>query len=120
MSASHEQMDLIASSGMDHVSYILIVYSMSTILFLLVHVLITVYDRAMPATHPAPAGLDVSRNRDHVRDAEQFELGELASDDDEDEVEGLMKKQGHSLSSSDDGTSSSPSTLGRNHERVAL
>jgi hypothetical protein len=116
MGASHEQMDLVANSDMDHVSYILILYSISAIMFLLVHVLVSAYDRCTStAAASPPVGFEITRGVP-LRDAEEFELEDLVSDE-ENEGEGLMKKQRQKVSSDDD--SSSPSTLGRNADVVA-
>ena len=49
MGATEEQMDLVADSGLDHVSYLLILYSLAFLTFLFVNMLINVYDRAANA-----------------------------------------------------------------------
>lgn len=103
MGATEEQMQLISDAGITHVSYILILYSFAFIIFLFVNMLLHLYAvNAAPALPPK----DVERpprlpringhrptDSRQIRDAEEFEL------------EGLM--------SEDDGPSS-PSTLGKN------
>ncbi|OAA65610.1 integral membrane protein [Niveomyces insectorum RCEF 264] len=105
MGATEEQMQLVAGSSIDHVAYILILYSLAFLFFLFTHLLVSLYDRtanadllaakrqqyqasAVPGT-TAPAARGV-RLRSHdrtesrqLRDAEEFELGELMSDDEE-------------------------------------
>lgn len=96
MGATEEQMALLATAHVSHVSYILILYSISFLLFLFVSMLLHLY-----ATYAWP--IDVSQpkltaNRGisnghvpgqsvdrRVRDAEEFELEGLMSEDDEGE-----------------------------------
>ena len=91
MGATEEQMVLIDQSDMDHISYILILYSMAFLVFLFSNMLIYLYDRlAEPAIDTkdfgngyVPAnGRPMEEGR--VRDAEEFELEGLSSDDEED------------------------------------
>lgn len=106
MGATEEQMQLISDAGITHVSYILILYSFAFLLFLFVNMLLHLY--AVNAS-PSVAGKDIERpprlprmnghtratDSRQIRDAEEFELAGLMSDD-----EGLE----------------SPSTLGKNNE----
>ncbi|EMR72207.1 putative ytp1-like protein [Eutypa lata UCREL1] len=91
MGANEEQMDLVAESGMDHVAYILILYSLAFMSFLFVHMLIGVYDHATTPDSPdkeSSEGRLGSRLNGNVpvRDAEEFELEGLMSDDDDDDA----------------------------------
>ena len=92
MGATEEQMALLATAHVSHVSYILILYSISFLLFLFVCLLLHLY-----ATYTWP--LDASQGKSmgngravnghmsapsidkRVRDAEEFELEGLMSDD---------------------------------------
>src|SRR6266566_7128990 len=92
MGATEEQMKLVADSGMDHVAYILILYSLAFLLFLFVNMLIHVYDRSAKAdglaakTNGAPpvSGRAGAESR-QLRDAEEFELDGLTSEDEDEE-----------------------------------
>lgn len=120
MGATEEQMLMLDAANVDHVSYILILYSISFLMFLckskppishpsirtltdaVVNILIHIY-----ATNTQPTSIKLSdsdtesgqvngRTNGHlVRDVEEFELHGLASDDDEeqDEEERLLKEQ---------------------------
>ncbi|EPE10499.1 integral membrane protein [Ophiostoma piceae UAMH 11346] len=109
MGATEEQMLLVAGSGMDHVAYILILYSLAFLVFLFVNILIGVYDRAANADflaakykqlQSAPAeeagqtrvNGHIRSDSHEVRDAEEFELGELLSDDEDDEERSSRRK----------------------------
>ncbi|KUJ13122.1 uncharacterized protein LY89DRAFT_756530 [Mollisia scopiformis] len=106
MGATEEQMQLISDAGITHVSYILVLYSFAFLVFLFTNMLIHLY--AVNSVPPVPPKDDeqaprLSRMNGHtratdsrqIRDAEEFEL------------EGLM---------SDDEHPESPSTLGKNNE----
>jgi hypothetical protein len=108
MGATEEQMALISDAGISHVSYILVLYSFAFLIFLFTNMLIHLYAvNALPPVPPkdidtegAPRlprvnGLARPSDSRQIRDAEEFEL------------EGLM---------SDDEHPESPSTLGKNHE----
>ncbi|KAA8568550.1 hypothetical protein EYC84_007570 [Monilinia fructicola] len=110
MGATEEQMKLLSDAGITHVSYVLVLYSFAFLIFLLTNVLIHIYavntsappvppkDGETPARIPRMNGHNHTDSR-QIRDAEEFEL------------EGLM---------SDDESPESPSTLGKNNEaRVA-
>ncbi|CRG88587.1 Protein YTP1 [Talaromyces islandicus] len=111
MGATEEQMQLLTDAGVTHVSYILMLYSISFFLFLFVNVLLHFYAvHAFPESTENPArnksrrtdsissytGLNDSlptatngHARSHsesqrIRDAEAFELEGLISEDDED------------------------------------
>ncbi|WQF90136.1 Putative protein YTP1 [Colletotrichum destructivum] len=122
MGATEEQMALVANSGLDHVSYILILYSFAFLLFLFTMMLIHLFDRnastdgkvvlenGVPVVNGRPG-----ENR-QVRDAEEFELEGLMSDDEDEARKGLKDD------TDDDqglGSPSSPSTIGKNSDRVA-
>lgn len=94
MGATEEQMLLLSGANVSHVSYILLLYSVSFLLFLFVAMLLHLY-----AVHafPAPASSATAnakvvaggRINGHVtgdqrlRDAEEFELEGLMSEDEE-------------------------------------
>ncbi|KAI1455429.1 hypothetical protein F4805DRAFT_459810 [Annulohypoxylon moriforme] len=114
MGATEEQMALVASSGMDHVAYILILYSLAFIIFLFTNVLLGIYDRnsnpSLPAKDVANGRLGPRVNGSiPVRDAQEFELEGLMS---EDEDEGPKMHR-------DDSSLESPSTVGKNSDGVA-
>jgi hypothetical protein len=105
MSATEEQMALLAAANVTHVSYILLLYSVSFLLFLFVCMLLHLYaTHAFPVTsktdtyfaageggRPIGEGTVIAagemlRNGHAVRiarDAEEFELEGLISDDEE-------------------------------------
>ena len=95
MGATEEQMELVAGSSMDHVAYILILYSLAFLLFLFVNMLIHVYDRsANAATFNKPTANGSIRlngrasaggDDTQVREAGEFELEGLMSDDEDEE-----------------------------------
>ena len=105
MGATEEQMQLISDAGITHVSYILILYSFAFLMFLLTNMLLHLY--ATNSSPPVPPkdiegervprmnGHPRATDSAHIRDAEEFEL------------EGLM---------SEDDTPVTPSTLGKNNE----
>ena len=116
MGATEEQMNLVAHSGLDGVSYILIMYSLAFLLFLFVNMLIHLYDRlANPALdtkdfangHARVGGRAVEEGR--LREAEEFELSGLMSDDEGDETQGMLRR------SEERGSLDTPSTLGKNN-----
>jgi len=107
-------MGLVLWSGMDAVAYILILYSVASMVFLWTMVLINVYDRAMsPPTKPIANG-HARGEEAQLQDANEFELDGLMSDD-EDEGRKLLKK----VEGADDDSIGSPSTVGRNSQRMA-
>lgn len=102
MGATEEQMDLVSGTGIGHVSYVLILYSFASLIFLFTNILLHLYG---VLAAPSVPGKDVVNGNGHaarqqVRDAEEFELEGLMSDD-EDNEEGAL---------------SSPSTVGKNNE----
>ncbi|KAI1814966.1 hypothetical protein GGS20DRAFT_374460 [Poronia punctata] len=116
MGANEEQMDLVANSSMDHVAYILILYSLAAVLFLFTLLLINVYDRNANPPLPQkdmPTGRLGPRMSGNVplRDAHEFELEGLISDD---EDEGRTK-----LVHGDEDGLNSPSTVGKNSDGIA-
>lgn len=103
-------MQLISDAGITHVSYVLVLYSFAFIVFLFVNMLLHLY-AVLAAPSPPPKDVErpsrMPRMNGHrptdsrqIRDAEEFELDGLMS---EDEIEG-------------DGPLESPSTLGKNNE----
>jgi hypothetical protein len=110
MGATEEQMQMISDAGITHVSYVLVLYSFAFLIFLFTNILLHLYavnsvppvlvkDDERPERIPRMQGHTRQTPSRQIRDAEEFEL------------EGLM---------SDDETPESPSTLGKNNEsRVA-
>jgi hypothetical protein len=85
MGATEEQMALLATAHVSHVSYILLLYSISFLLFLFVSMLLHLYaSYTWPLeTQPkilANGGVNGYVDRT-VRDAEEFELEGLMSED---------------------------------------
>jgi hypothetical protein len=109
MGATEEQMKLVSDAGITHVSYVLVLYSFAFIVFLFVNMLLHLYAMNIaPAVPPKTVnGERPSRlprmNGHHptdsrqIRDAEEFELAGLMSEDEGESPE-------------------SPSTLGKNNE----
>jgi hypothetical protein len=106
MGATEEQMQRVSDAGVTHVSYVLVLYSFAFVMFLFVNMLIHLYsvnaspavppkDVERPARFPRANGHARATDSRQVRDAEEFEL------------EGLM---------SEDDSPESPSTLGKNNE----
>ncbi|WPH00790.1 Hypothetical protein R9X50_00362000 [Acrodontium crateriforme] len=98
MAATEEQMALMATAEVTHVSYILILYSLAFLLFLFVLMLVHLYSAYRPPYTPKPRGAgnsvdETPRANGHARvpnatdrqaaDAEEFELEGLMSDDEE-------------------------------------
>ncbi|KAI0196803.1 hypothetical protein EV127DRAFT_88721 [Xylaria flabelliformis] len=113
MGATEEQMKLIAGSGMDHVAYILILFSLAALLFLFTLMLIHVYDRNANPNLPQKdldgrLGPRLNGNVP-VRDAEEFELEGLMSEDED----------GSPVKHSQGDDESLDSTLGRNSNGLA-
>lgn len=117
MAATEEQMDLIENSSMDHVAYILILYSIAFLIFLFSMMLINLYDQN---ANPAVPTKDLGSNgrlgqglNSHVpvRDAQEFELEGLMSDDEDAEGNRLLRDEDLPLDS--------PSTVGKNSDKVA-
>ena len=107
MGATEEQMALLATAHVSHVSYILLLYSISFLLFLFVCMLLHLYaSYAWPLnTNQTTKNLaNGALNNGHVlaerrvRDAEEFELEGLMSDDDDEVSEessaGGRRKEG--------------------------
>ncbi|KAJ1328898.1 Mtp1-like protein [Microdochium nivale] len=108
MGATEEQMLLVAGSGMDHVAYILILFSLAFLVFLFTNMLITLYDRSTSTStiklgdggvngHAVPsssrAGGAMNGHAATLRDAQEFELEGLMSDDDSDAENGAGKRE---------------------------
>ncbi|KAK8017778.1 hypothetical protein PG993_014104 [Apiospora rasikravindrae] len=116
MAATEEQMQLVEDSSMDHVAYLLILYSMAFLIFLFSMMLISLYDQkanpAMPKKDLGNGRLGPNMNGHvPVRDAQEFELEGLMSDDED--------AEGNRLLRDDDMPLDSPSTVGKNSDRVA-
>ncbi|KAI4213680.1 MAG: hypothetical protein LQ351_003646 [Letrouitia transgressa] len=95
MGATEEQMALLSSAHVTHVSYILILYSLAFLLFLYVAMLLHLYAvQVWPATPPKPNNPNGTLQRPNghlerrIHDAEEFELQGLISEDDDNPHEG--------------------------------
>lgn len=143
MGATEEQMDLVSESGIDHVAYVLILYSLAFLTFLFTNVLVNLWDRSVNGPDAVKGGLHGGVNghapgphgrggatsavdERRLRDVEEFELDGLMSDDEDEEQAQRRKllKEGEGERSEGDGDGdgealSSPSTVGRNNDRVA-
>jgi hypothetical protein len=105
MGATEEQMQLISDAGVTHVSYILVLYSFAFIVFLFVNMLLHLYAvNVAPPTPPKDAEhAPVPRMNGHtrgsdsrqIRDAEEFELEGLMSDEEEPESPSTLGKNNH-------------------------
>lgn len=106
MGATEEQMKILDGSGVDHVSYVLILYSIAFLLYLFVNMLLYLYGvYAMPAQikpdpeqasgHVRGMNGSASAQNQRLRDAEEFELHGLGSDSEEEgnESDRLMKER---------------------------
>jgi len=91
MGATEEQMATLHEADVTHVAYILLLFSVAFILFLFVNILLSLYLKsAFPSKDPTPLNpvtlgnghLQPDRTR-QVRDAEEFELEGLMSEDGE-------------------------------------
>lgn len=129
MGATEEQMQLVSDSGIDHVAYVLILYSLAFLLFLFTNVLVHLYDRKVNGAG-IPKGINGHATGSHrrgvssvderrLRDVEEFELDGLMSDDEDEEQAQRRKllKEGEAEAEAEG--LSSPSTVGRNNDRVA-
>ncbi|KAF2847244.1 integral membrane protein-like protein [Plenodomus tracheiphilus IPT5] len=103
MGATEEQMQLLSDANVTHVSYVLILLSIAFLLFLFVNMLIHLYavhawseDGKADAEAPRANGMTNGHASGHpngytrasrrIRDAEEFELGGLDSDDEDDDA----------------------------------
>ena len=95
MGATEEQMQLLSDAGVTHVSYVLILFSVAFLLFLFVNMLIHLYavyawgetskgDTEAPHMNGHANGS--ARTQRRVRDAEEFELEGLISDEEDDDT----------------------------------
>ncbi|KAF2452299.1 hypothetical protein BDY21DRAFT_359567 [Lineolata rhizophorae] len=94
MGATEEQIQMLSDAHITHVSYVLILYSTAFLLYLLVNMLLYLYEmhtlrpsRKVDAEAPRMNGLPNGHARSGdrlVRDAEEFELTGLMSDEDGD------------------------------------
>ena len=94
-------MALLAGANVTHVSYILILYSFAFVLYLFVNVLLHLYavhawpdQRKQPDDEAPQQRVNHVRAESRVREAEEFELDGLMSDDDE-ESKPLTGANGH-------------------------
>lgn len=129
MGATEEQMLLVNSSGIDHVAYVLILYSLAFLVFLFANVLVHIFDRGVNlngytkginghAQGSNGHALAPAQER-RLRDAEEFELDDMMSDEDEEEAQRRkLLKEKDEVDHDGEGLSS-PSTVGRNNDRVA-
>ncbi|KAI5854783.1 hypothetical protein BZA05DRAFT_392551 [Tricharina praecox] len=89
MSATEEQLALIDSVGIDHVSYLLVLYSLAFLLYLLVQVLLHIFVANAPEAKPAynPISLENGHSREaeeqRARETDEFELAGLITDDED-------------------------------------
>jgi hypothetical protein len=130
MGATEEQMLLVNSSGIDHVAYVLILYSLAFLVFLFANVLVHIYDRSVNLNghtkginghaHGSNGHTLAPAQERRLRDAEEFELDDMMSDEDEEEAQRrkLLKEEKDDVDHDGEGLSS-PSTVGRNNDRVA-
>lgn len=119
MGATEEQMTLIAGSSMDGVAYLLILYSLAFLVFLFAMVLINVYDRAAnPPVRLTANGHARGGDEARLHDANEFELDGLVSDDEDDERAARRKLLAED-GVEQDASLGSPSTVGRNSDRLA-
>ena len=95
-------MNLLTTAGVSHVSYILLLYSISFLLFLFVCVLLHLYasyawplDSAQKAIANGGLNGHIGHADRRVRDAEEFELEGLMSDGEvaEDEVPSSVRRK---------------------------
>ena len=105
MGATEEQMALLSANHVTHVSYILLLYSIAFLLFLFVSMLLTLYANSVWPLSPISGTVDggntlkktdaengtlgnrkPDRDERRVRDAEEFELEGLMSEDEADEI----------------------------------
>lgn len=116
MGATAEQMSFIDSSSMDHVSYILVLLSVTCIFFLFANVLVHIYDRhARDRSHREITTKDYLDEYDaengHERVSDDFELRGLIKGDAHDDS-GRRAVQSRGESSESFGLSST-STVGK-------
>lgn len=135
MGATEEQMLLVNESGIDHVAYVLILYSLAFLTFLFTNVLVNLWDRSVNGLDaakginginghaPGPHGRGAtSVDERRLRDVEEFELDGLMTDDEDEEQaqrRKLLKEADGERSEGEGEALSSPSTVGRNNDRVA-
>ena len=100
MGATEEQMVLLTQANVSHTSYVLILYSVSFLLFLFVSMLLHLYSQyanpIKPVVNGGPAATlpRVNGHADHrIRDAEEFELEGLMSEDEGDGSLGGRRKE---------------------------
>ena len=122
MGATEEQMALLTTYNITHVAYILVLYSFAFILYLFVNILLHIYsacsappvppkdveynDEGMAVRDPSMRAESRMPRRGHrhtdshqIREAEEFELGALLSEDED---------------AREVGSQSPPSTVGKN------
>lgn len=135
MGATEEQMDLVSKSGIDHVAYVLILYSLAFLMFLFTNVLVSLYDRGVNEIGSAGPGVNghaagpVSQGRRvgsmderRLRDVEEFELDGLMSEDEDEEQaqrRKLLKEEDEQRHEGHEEGLSSPSTVGKNNDHTA-
>ncbi|KAF7545761.1 hypothetical protein G7046_g9483 [Stylonectria norvegica] len=119
MGATEEQMQLVDRSDLDHVSYILILYSLASVLFLFTNMIVGLWDRL---ENPPLNTKDFTNGHTNgrvmedgqLRDAEEFELDGLMSDEDDDPRRRMLRGSSDGEPSLD-----TPSTVGKNNETQA-
>lgn len=105
-------MTLVDASALDGVSYILILFSLAFLVFLFANMLVHLYDRLASTDGPTKdyANGHTIAEQGRLRDAEEFELDGLTSDDEGDERRRMLRR------SEDRSSLDTPSTLGKNNE----
>ncbi|KAH0609852.1 uncharacterized protein H6S33_012398 [Morchella sextelata] len=101
MSANEEQLALVDAVGIDHVSYLLVLYSLAFLLYLFTMVLINLFvvnkpeeKKYIPVSLETPNtanGYAGEREHRRIADAEEFELDGLISDEEAEEE--IVKRQ---------------------------
>lgn len=92
MGATEEQMQLISDAGITHVSYVLVLYSFAFLIFLFTNMLLHLYvvnssppvppkDSERAPRLPRANGHTRGTDSTQIRDAEEFELEGLMSDE---------------------------------------
>ncbi|KAF2263859.1 integral membrane protein-like protein [Lojkania enalia] len=103
MGATEEQMQLLSDANVTHVSYVLILYSIAFLLFLFVNMLLHLYavhawsstskaDPEAPLTNGSVPNGHARADR-RIRDAEEFELEGLISEDEDAEPIGSNERK---------------------------
>ncbi|RKF71219.1 Protein YTP1 [Golovinomyces cichoracearum] len=101
MGATEEQMQLMSDYGISHVSYVLIIYSLAFLAFLFTNILLHIFavnsDRIKSFKDGEILSLEEQRQktRNHVDDADEFELEDLMEEYDVPESPSTLGKNEH-------------------------